>query len=183
MTKLRSSPKPIMGVSISNTFCMPIQVFFLLTNMGVLRPPICYIIASHLILFICLCLIYIRDELVNLPWQWKYCWYVLCTANMYDHYDFFYLFQSFFLFLHKIIHLRKINDFIPTKICACEKEGRFSRWAQQLTCGKSLSLRHNIVHIWGQPQLLVKLRFIEKKKISVQTYVVFSLRIIFVKSS
>ena len=138
--------------------------FFLLTNMGVLRPPICYIIASHLILFICLCLIYIRDELVNLPWQWKYCWYVLCTANMYDHYDFFYLFQSFFLFLHKIIHLRKINDFIPTKICACEKEGRFSRWAQQLTCGKSLSLRHNIVHIWGQPQLLVKLRFIEKKK-------------------
>ena len=95
MTKLRSSPKPIMGVSISNTFCMPIQVFFLLTNMGVLSLLICYIIASHLILFICLCLIYIRDELVNLPWQWKYCWYVLCTATMYDHYDFFYLFPSF----------------------------------------------------------------------------------------
>lgn len=93
---------------------------------------------------------------------------ILLVCIMYCKYVwslwFFLSVSIFFLFLHKIIHLRKINDFIPTKICACEKEGRFSRWAQQLTCGKSLSLRHNIVHIWGQPQLLVKLRFIEKKK-------------------
>ena len=50
-----------------------------------------------------------------------YCKYV-CMIIM----IFFLSVSIFFLFLHKIIHLRMINDFIPTKICACEKEGRFT---------------------------------------------------------
>ena len=134
MTKLRSSPKPIMGVSISNTFCMPIQVFFLLTNMGVLSLLICYIIASHLILFICLCLI--SPLWSNLhqgrAGQFTMTMKILLVCMMYDYYDFFYL----FLFLDKIIHLRMINDFFPDKnMCLWER-----RWIQQMrptTCGKS----------------------------------------------
>ena len=144
--------------------------------MGVLSPLIWCIIASHLILFICLCLIYIRDELVNLPWQWKYCWYVWCMIIMIFSICFY-----LFLFLEKIIHLRMINDFFSRqKYVLVRKKVDSADEPNNLWQESSLSLRHNIVHIWGTPTSC-QVEIYRKKHLS--SDIVFSIRIIFVKGA
>ena len=92
---------------------------------------------------------------------------ILLVCMMYDYYDFsicFYL----FLFLDKIIHLRMINDFFSRqKYVLVRKKVDSADETNNLWQESSLSLRHNIVHIWGTPtSCQVE---IYRKKISVQT--------------
>ena len=86
-----------------------------------------------------------------------------------------------FLFLDKIIHLRMINDFFSRqKYVLVRKKVDSADETNNLWQESSLSLRHNIVHIWGTPTSC-QVEIYRKKHLS--SDIVFSIRIIFVKGA